>query len=130
MTDDDKNDIQASIRADRDAQFERSKAAWNWLQAAMPTECDDALRKMVEVTPSMNGAAWWDCLDLLYDSDSHLDIIEPMADVMEEWTILHSYITLTLIYASKQFSVDYTNDMRVNAVRATILNNRFIEVES
>ena len=103
---------------------ENESQAWTWLTTYMPDEVDLALAKFVSINPHYNGAAWWDCLDVLIDSDSHLDITEPMAEAMDEWDILRAFITMTLIYASEAFATTFTDRMRVNAVRATILNNR------
>lgn len=104
--------------------FKTESEAWAWVKVNMPTEVDAALAKFVSINPHWNGAEWWDCLSVLIDSDSQLDIIEPMADAMPEWSMLHTFIAITLIYASESFATSYTNDMRVVAVRATIANNR------
>ena len=68
-------------------------------------------------------------MSILRDSDSHLDIIEPMSEAMDEWSTLQSFITLTLIYASQMFATEYTTDMQVYAVRAAIANNKRFETE-
>jgi hypothetical protein len=100
--------------------------AWQWVNAHMPREATDALLKFTSINPHWRGAHWEDCLEVLVDSDSHLDITEPL----HEDERLESYpsrlvecIAQTLIYASKPFSVDYDDDMRVAAVKATIDNN-------
>jgi hypothetical protein len=103
--------------------FNKEKAAWDWLQANMYAECEKALRKFVSINPHYNGAEWWDVLSVLCDSDSHLDITEPMCEEMEEWDTLREFVTLTCIYASKPFATEYTTAMRVTAVQATIDNN-------
>jgi hypothetical protein len=102
--------------------FVTEKTSWDWLQAHMPDEVATALRLFVSVNPSYNGAQWWDCLSVLRDSDSFLDVIDPMAEQVPEWGTLHSFVTLTLIFASRMFH-DATTDERVILVRATIANN-------
>ena len=104
--------------------FASEKAAWDWLQANMPTEVHIALLHFVGANPSYDGAQWWDVLSVLRDSDSHLDIIEPLAEHFgAEWDTLHSFVTLTLIYASQHFRLMQTENMRAITVRATIADN-------
>lgn len=119
------DDIQAAHVAWQRTQFERSKIAWEWLQRYMPVECSDALLKFTSINPHMRGAEWWDVLDMLTDSDSHIDIMEPISDAFEEgeWTLLHTYIVYTVLYCSKTFATEYTVPMQVMGVRATIDNN-------
>jgi hypothetical protein len=121
----DNDDIQMSITAHRQLQWERSKAAWTWLQAHMPVECDTALTKFVAVNPQLRGIEWWDALDMLDDSDSHLDILEPIADAMEDdWGKTHEYVALTLLYASQKFAIEFDVEQRVQMVDNAIKGAR------
>ena len=76
-------------------------------------------------TLTERGIQWWDVLSIMDDSDSHLDITEPMADLTEEgeWTMLHTYIVYTLLYASRLFAIEMNDEERLFALRATIGNN-------
>jgi hypothetical protein len=103
--------------------FAQEKAAWDWLQAGMPSEIATALRNFTALNPSYRGAEWWDILSILRDSDSHLDVIEPMAEAMSEWGTLQSFVVLTLCYSSRAFYNEWTTAERIIAVRATIDNN-------
>ena len=115
--------IEMSIDSER---WEQQKAAWEWLKLRMPDEVDAALAKFVEINPHYQGAEWWDVLEILRDSDAQLDIVEPVADAIDDWSDLHAYVTLTLIYASREFAVDYTDEQRVHSVQSSIRNERFI----
>ena len=98
--------------------------AYAWVHKNMPTEERQALYRFTDLNPQLQGIPWWDAMEMLLDSDSHLDIIEPMVDEMgEEWGVLHSYVTFTIIYSSRIFATTWSNEMRVNALRATINNN-------
>jgi len=100
--------------------------AWQWVNKHMPAEAHEALLKFTEINPHWRGAHWEDVLEVLCDSDSHLDIIEPLFDALREDDfsfLLVECIAQTLIYASKPFSVDYSDEMRALAVRATIRAN-------
>ena len=123
------DDIQAAHVEWQRTQFEREKLAWEWLQRHMPAECEAALAKFVEVNPHQRGIQWWDVLSIMSDADGHLDIIEPMADEMDDWqSPLYTFVAYTLLYASKAFATDYTVAQRVHSVQASIRNERFIEV--
>jgi hypothetical protein len=106
-----------------DANFEAEARAWQWIKDHMPSEARRALLHFTSLNQSYNGAEWWDVLSILRDSDSHLDIIEPMVEAMDEWDVLRSFVTLTLIYADMMFATDYTTNMRVTTVRSTIDGN-------
>lgn len=67
-----------------------------WVAHNMPEENKLALERFVRVNPSWNGANWEDCLDVLLDSDSHLDVTEPLA---EEDIEMSSEIGVTLLWA-------------------------------
>jgi hypothetical protein len=99
-----------------------SAVAYRWVETQMPGECAAALERFVSLNPTMQGIDWWDAMDALRDCDAHLGIIEPLAERMR-WTPLHAYVTLTLIYASKPFAMEWDVDMRYITVRATIENS-------
>lgn len=69
-----------------------------WVRHNMPEECTLALSRFVRVNPSYNGANWEDCLDILLDSDSHLELTEPLWDEMDG-DPLSSYVGVTLLWA-------------------------------
>ena len=53
-------------------------------EKVMTDDSRRALAAFVKVNPHYNGAHWADCLEVLVDSDSHLDITEPMYDLLSE----------------------------------------------
>jgi hypothetical protein len=71
-----------------------------WVARMMPEECALALDRFVRVNPSYNGANWEDCLDILLDSDAHLEVTEP---IYEEIGALYedksSFVAVTLLWA-------------------------------
>ena len=67
-----------------------------WVVEHMPEESKLALARFVKVNPAYNGAGWDDCLDVLLDTDSHLDVTEPLA---EEDIEMSSEIGVTLLWA-------------------------------
>ena len=101
-----------------------------WVMKHLPTLASKALDKFVERNRHYNGAHWDDCLDVLIDSDSHLDITEPMSVATYMGTddiILDGYdpllvdaVAITIFYADKAFANKYTAAMRAVAVKATI----------
>ena len=67
-----------------------------WVAHNMPEECKLALERFVRVNPAWNGANWEDCLDVLLDSDSHLDVTEPLYEALGT---MSSEIGVTLLWA-------------------------------
>ena len=67
-----------------------------WVAHNMPDECKLALERFVKVNPSWNGANWEDCLDVLLDSDSHLEVEEPLYEALGT---MAPEIGVTLLYA-------------------------------
>ena len=59
-----------------------SHDALMWVNTNMP-EAKQALEHFVTVNPSWNGADWIDCLDQLLDSDSHIELTEPLYEEFE-----------------------------------------------
>ena len=107
--------------------FDQEADAYAWINEHMPREEAQALAQFCAINPRMRGIPWWDAMSMLRDSDAHLDVVESMAEIVkedgDEWTMLHTFVTYTLLYASRLFSVDMNNIERVFALRATIANN-------
>ena len=103
--------------------FDGEAQAYHWVHEHMPREEAAALAQFVAIHPNQRGIHWWDALSMLRDYDAHLDVTEPMAEAMDgdEWTVLHTFVTYTILYAERAFS-DYTTEHRVQALRATINN--------
>lgn len=93
----------------------------------MPKESIDALMKFTERNPRWRGAGWDDCLDILLDSDSHLDVTEPIMDRLltlnpELIPTMICAVTITLLYASRAFA-ESTVEAQATQVVATLHNN-------
>jgi hypothetical protein len=77
-----------------------------WVRENMPEECVKALATFVRCNPGWNGAGWDDCLDILIDSDSHLELTEPMWVAFDEMDPPYRVmppvceIAVTLLYAN------------------------------
>lgn len=96
-----------------------------WVLEHMPQESADALITFTKVNPHWRGAHWDDCLDTVIDADGHLDITEPMFDLMEGTNYppnLVTAVTITLLWASQAFAEANEED-RATMVKATIANN-------
>jgi len=94
--------------------------AYRLIERYMRIEADEALARFVLTNPHLRGIDWWTALDMLIDADAHLDITEPLAERFPHWSPLHAYVTLTALYNSKDFSQEWTDEMRAICVRATI----------
>lgn len=109
------------------ADYAEDALAYGWVAEHMHVEEVQALNQFVAINPNQRGIPWWDALSMLTDCDAHLGIIEPMAEAIKDaggqWTLLHSYVTLTLIYASSPFLNEWDTPMRVTVLQATIENN-------
>lgn len=71
-------------------------------ERALPAESAAALAAFVRLNPRYRGAGWADCLEVLADSDSHLDITEPLWNQIAHPVVPGGYLTrtvLTLLYA-------------------------------
>jgi hypothetical protein len=76
------------------------------IERYMPRESDLALTYFVQLNPKYDGAKWADCLDVLLETDAHLDVTEPTYEALkpivpigtEPWILP---ITMTLLYAHK-----------------------------
>ena len=67
-----------------------------WVARNLPEECKLALERFTWVNFNWCGANWEDCLDILLDSDSHLELTEPMYEALGE---MSPEISVTLLYA-------------------------------
>jgi hypothetical protein len=76
------------------------------VEAALPEESAAALARFTTMNPHWRGAHWADVLDVLYDSDSNLDVTEPIYEALrglpEVELALVGYVTLTLLYAHQE----------------------------
>lgn len=72
-------------------------------ERALPAESAAALATFVRLNPHYQGAGWADCLEVLADSDSHLDVTEPLWEQIDHDLVPPGgYLTriiLTLLYA-------------------------------
>jgi len=96
-----------------------------WVVTHMPKESDDALAKFTKSNPRWQGAHWDDVLDVILDADGHLELTEPMFDMMQGTDFppnLVSAVSITLLWASKAFA-DLPLEHKAMTVRATIDNN-------
>ena len=94
--------------------------ALDWVTLRMP-EALDALIRFTELNPNWKGANWDDCLDTLIDSDSHLDVTEPLYEdeYLRSFGQLAEAVAITLLYASREFrGLDQATQART--VRAVI----------
>lgn len=58
---------------------------------------EQALTRFVEVNPHYNGADWWDVMEILFDSDAHLDITE----VLDPYTVDAAVEAITRHWATR-----------------------------
>ena len=65
-----------------------------WVRHNMPNENALALEHFTTANPHWRGANWEDCLDVLLDSDSHLELTEPL---YEEFDALDIGVRLQLV---------------------------------
>lgn len=100
--------------------------AYLWVHEHMPAEEVQALARFVDNNPRQRGIQWWDAMSIMRDCDAHLDTVEPMAEAIKdeggEWTVLHTFVTYTILYASRAF-YNMPVEQRVIHLRATIENN-------
>jgi hypothetical protein len=98
------------------------------VQVALPVESDLALANFVAINPHYNGAQWADVLDILGDSDSHLEVTEPIYERLvaarkagrcpAHPPHLIVYVTLTLLYAHKRPPSPFDVEGKIEAVEA------------
>lgn len=83
---------------------EREDNALDWVIIHMP-EVLDALIRFTEQNPNYRGSRWDDVLDMMFDTDAHLSVTEPLYSHPEirEMGPLPAAIALTLVWASKEF---------------------------
>jgi hypothetical protein len=78
-----------------------------WVLEKMPEACALALAKFTQINPHWRGANWDDCLDTLIDSDSHLDLTEPLYDAVKETPYEYrrcESVAITMLYSSQSFA--------------------------
>ena len=104
------DDFTEGMRKQRQARHD----AVMWVARMMPDENALALDRFTRVNPAFKGANWEDCLDVLVDSDSHLEVTEPMYEkIGAPYEAMSSYVTITLIWA-------YGGEPTVDEVRSVI----------
>jgi len=73
------------------------------VEAALPDESRAALERFTLINRHWRGAHWADCLDVLNDSDSHLEVTESIHEALHNLSHdeqpLVSLVALTLLYA-------------------------------
>lgn len=76
------------------------------VEAALPAEAARALDRFTTMNPHWRGAGWADCLDVLHDSDSNLEVTEPTYEALHESGTFDDgemryvgLVALTLFYA-------------------------------
>lgn len=75
------------------------------VEAALPAEAARALDRFTTMNPHWRGAGWADCLDVLHDSDSNLEVTEPIYETLSGSSLddgqmrYVGLVTLTLFYA-------------------------------
>src|SRR5262245_30270816 len=84
------------------------------IEAKFPEEAVAALENFTAINWHYRGANWSDCLEVLMDSDSHLDVTEPQPDRES------AYIAVTLLYARKQVPSLLEVQRYVEQYRATV----------
>jgi hypothetical protein len=102
----------------------KTDQALRWVTTHMPKESADALALFTQVNPHWRGAGWDDCLAILLDSDSNLEVTEPMYDDirLSDMGSLPAAVALTCFYASKTFA-EAPTEIQTLMVAATIDNN-------
>lgn len=68
-----------------------------WVALNMPVECKLALERFCQANYRWRGANWEDCLDVLIDSDSHLELTEPLWEEFVSITDNEDDVLLRLI---------------------------------
>lgn len=53
------------------------------VEKGLPIESDLALTRFISMNPHWQGAAWADCLESLLDSDSNLNVTEPVHEALQ-----------------------------------------------
>ena len=83
--------------------------ALSHIEESMPEHSGMALARFTAANPHWHGAHWADVLDVLNDSDSNLDVVEPVIERL--WPKLSEtqrqyvgLIVLTLLWGSETFT--------------------------
>jgi hypothetical protein len=78
-------------------------------EAVMRLHSSKALDRFTRVNPQYRGGYWSDCLDILLDSDTHVEVTEPLYEAMtDESDSRRAYISavaVTLLWADGAESV-------------------------
>jgi len=93
-----------------------------WVREKMPVASSVALDRFTTINPHWQGAGWDDCLDVLIDSDSHIDLVEPLYEACKETPHdfrLAEAVGITLLYSDMEFAAA-DNDTRATKVFQTI----------
>jgi hypothetical protein len=74
------------------------------VERKMPEQAERALASFVRHNKNYAGAGWADCLEVLADADSHLDVIEPLYHELEDAVTddqreYIALVALTILYA-------------------------------
>jgi hypothetical protein len=90
----------------------------------MPTECAAALQNFVMVNPHWRGAGWDDVLDVLIDTDNHLELTEPLYEQAEEADVqpleLVCPIAITLLWSHRVNNEEWSDVVTLDEVRAVL----------
>ena len=70
----------------------------DWVARMMPEECALALDRFVRVNPTWRGANWEDVLDVLLDTDSHIEVTDYIYEALDGADKC-SEVAVTLLYA-------------------------------
>lgn len=94
-------------------------------QKAMAGHAARALTRFTILNPRFQGAQWADCLDLLLDADSHLDLTEPLYDeladkVSEEQRPFISLVAVTLLWSTGTWPVPEGERISANVTAADV----------
>jgi hypothetical protein len=96
-----------------------------WVHDNMPDESSAAFRNFVTVNPRWNGADWMDCLDALLDSDSHLELTEPLYEQAEDegwqpYLELVCPIAITLLWSRRFANEEWSDVVTLDEVAAVL----------
>jgi hypothetical protein len=93
-----------------------------WVREKMPVGSAVALDRFTTINPHWQGAGWDDCLATLIDSDSHIDLVEPLyeatKDTPHDFRLVEA-VGITLLYSDMDFAAADT-DTRATMVFQTI----------
>jgi hypothetical protein len=79
----------------------------SWVIEKLPVASAVALDRFTTLNRHWQGAHWDDCLDTLMDSDSHLELTEPLYEASKETPYpgkLVEAVGLTMLYSDQAFA--------------------------